>query len=124
MRTDSIVFKLFGLIEAKIEGTRHQVETARSVAQTFHERAKAGEFDEKTAQELAKTAIRGMRYGSADANGYAYSPDLIRFVRKLVAVTGIVAETSGAVRDSSVSLSGEAAALRGEADKFLSSVAA
>jgi len=131
MRTDSILFKLFGLValigagllavsllaayfirdgllDAKIEATRFQVETARAVAQTFHERAKAGEIDEKTAQELAKTAIRGMRYGdgdyffvydrlgtnlvhgtkperegknflgTADANGYAYLPDLIR----------------------------------------------
>ena len=93
---------------AAIEKTRNLAEVARTTALAFHKRAQAGEMDEATAQSLAKTAIRGMRYGddeyffvyddrgtnlvhgtkperegknfldAADAKGYAYVPDMIR----------------------------------------------
>ena len=89
MRTDSIVFKLFGLValiaagllavsllaayflrssllDAKIEAARHQAESARALAQTFDERAKAGGLDVAAARDLAKAAIRGIRYGDGD----------------------------------------------------------
>jgi methyl-accepting chemotaxis protein len=89
VRMESIVFKLFGLValiavgllavsllaayfirdgmlNAKIDNTRSQVEIARSVAQTFHDRAMAGEFDEATARDLARAVIRNMRYGEGD----------------------------------------------------------
>jgi methyl-accepting chemotaxis protein len=95
------------MLRASIGKAGALVESARSTAQTFHDRAGNGEFDDATAQRLAKDAIRGMRYGddgyifiydeqgtnivhgpmperegknfidSKDANGYAYIKDLI-----------------------------------------------
>ncbi|MCA1909562.1 MAG: cache domain-containing protein [Magnetospirillum sp.] len=47
---------------AAISKTRNLSEAARDVAAEFHARAKKGEFDEATAQKLAKDAIRGMKY--------------------------------------------------------------
>lgn len=85
MKLKSIIFRLSGLIalsaigfailsiiavhflqtslmQAKTAETKVLVEAGRNIAKSFHERSQKGEFDEKTAQELAKAAIRGMRY--------------------------------------------------------------
>ncbi|MTJ82222.1 MAG: response regulator [Telmatospirillum sp.] len=99
------------MMEAAIIKTINLAEVAQSTARAFHERALAGEFDDRTAQELAKTAIRGMRYGdeeyyfvydakgtnlvhgtmpgreghnywhAADSRGYAYIPDMVRLAQ-------------------------------------------
>ncbi len=99
------------MLRASIAKTTSLVDTARSTAQAFHDRAKKGEFDDATAQKLAKDAIRAMRYGgdgyffvydeqgtnvvhgvqpdregknfigATDANGYAYIPDMIKLAQ-------------------------------------------
>ena len=99
------------MLEASIAKTNSLVHVARSVAQSFHDRAAKGEFDEAKAQDLAKTAIRGMRFddgeyffvydyqgtnvvhgskseregknflSSKDPRGYAYIPDMIKLAR-------------------------------------------
>ena len=100
-----------GLLNSRIDLTRHEVETAMHVVEGFAGKAKAGEMSESAAQAAAKDVIRGMRYGddgyffvydvagtnvvhgllpdregknflgTRDANGYAYLPDLIAKAR-------------------------------------------
>ena len=135
IRLTSISFRLFGLValsavglvilgffaaihsrdqmqEAAIAKTRNLSESMRDIAKSFHERAKKGEFDEATAQNLAKIAIRGARYAGSeyffvydykgdnivhgskperegknflntkDANGYVYIPDMIKLAKE------------------------------------------
>jgi len=97
--------------DAAIAKTASLVRVAQSVAQSFRERAVKGEFDDAKAQELAKMAIRGMRFddgeyffvynyegtnivhgskqeregknflSSKDPKGYAYIPDMIQLAR-------------------------------------------
>ncbi len=99
------------LLQAHQVETRNLVEVAIDTAKAFHERAKAGEFDEATAQNLAKVAIRGMHYAGGeyffvydysglnlvhgskperegknfldtkDVKGYAYIPEMIRLAQ-------------------------------------------
>ncbi len=96
------------LLEAQQEKTKNLVEAAANSAQSFYQRAQKGEFNEATAQAMAKVAIRGMRYAGGeyffvyddkgtnvvhgakperegknfldtqDAKGYAYLPDMIK----------------------------------------------
>ncbi|TAN49245.1 MAG: methyl-accepting chemotaxis protein [Rhodospirillales bacterium] len=91
----------------KIDLTKAQVETARSLVAIYADKSKKGDVDEKTAQLMAKEAIRGLRYGdneyffvydpqgnnlvhgskperegknfidTKDAKGYVYIPDMI-----------------------------------------------
>jgi methyl-accepting chemotaxis protein len=113
-----VVLSLFAALSLKeemqhaaIEKTINLAEVASATAKTFHERALKGEFDEATAQALAKSAIRGMRYGedeyffvydekgtnlvhgtkperegknfidASDSRGYAYIPDMIKLAK-------------------------------------------
>src|SRR5512145_1658513 len=50
------------MIEDRVAKVRNLSETARGVLQGFHDRAKAGEFDQATAQAMAREALRGVRY--------------------------------------------------------------
>jgi methyl-accepting chemotaxis protein len=61
------------MINDKIDKTRAVVELARDVAKSFDTRAKAGEFDEQTAQAMTKATIRSLRY---DHTNYVYIHDL------------------------------------------------
>jgi signal transduction histidine kinase/ActR/RegA family two-component response regulator/HAMP domain-containing protein len=134
MRTKSIMIQLFRLIvlsavsliilsvfaavslknemlDAAIDKTTNLAEVARATAMTFHQLAMKGQFDEAMAQSLAKSAIRGMRYGEdeyffvydgqgnelvhgtkperegknfideEDAKGYAYIPDMLKLAK-------------------------------------------
>ncbi|TNC94309.1 MAG: Histidine kinase, HAMP region:Bacterial chemotaxis sensory transducer [Stygiobacter sp.] len=53
-------------LDAAIAKTRNLSEAARDIALEFDSRANKGEFDQATAQKLAKDAIRGMRYDGAE----------------------------------------------------------
>ncbi|HXZ01834.1 MAG TPA: bacteriohemerythrin [Stellaceae bacterium] len=96
------------LLEAQKQKTKNLVEAASDAARSFYERAQKGEFDDATAQAMAKIAIRGMHYAgdeyffvyddngknivhgskperegktfldTQDAKGYAYLPDMIQ----------------------------------------------
>ncbi len=96
------------MVDDSIAKTNSLAQVARSIAQSYDERAKKGEFDTKAAQELAKTTIRAMRYDgkeyffaydynginrlhgadqtregkdfleSKDAAGYAYIKDMVK----------------------------------------------
>ena len=98
-------------LDAAIAKTRNLVEAARDIAAEFDSRAKKGEFDQATAQKMAKDAIRGMRYDgseyffvydydginlvhgakperegkpfidSKDANGFNYIPKMIEMAK-------------------------------------------
>ncbi|WP_298680896.1 methyl-accepting chemotaxis protein [uncultured Magnetospirillum sp.] len=98
-------------LNAAIAKTRNLSEAARDIAAEFHNRAKKGEFDEATAQRLAKDAIRGMHYegdeyffvydyagvnivhgskperegknfiDSKDANGFVYIPKMVELAK-------------------------------------------
>ena len=54
------------MLDDKIALTRNVAQVARDTAKAFYERSRAGEFDEATAQNMAKTAIRGMHYAGAE----------------------------------------------------------
>ena len=99
------------VLEATIAKTRNLAEAARDIAAEFDRRSQKGEFDQATAQTLARATIRGMRYGdgeyffvydeqgvnvvhgarperegnsflaSTDANGLAYIPKMIEMAR-------------------------------------------
>lgn len=98
-------------LDAAINKTRNLVEAARDIAAEFDARAQKGEFDQATAQKLAKNAIRGMHYDgdeyffvydyagfnivhgskperegkpfieSKDANGFVYIPKMIEMAK-------------------------------------------
>ena len=55
------------MMDAKVAETRVLVEAVRELIKDFHDRAEKGEFDQATAQEQAKKAVRAMRY---DGNNY------------------------------------------------------
>ena len=68
-----VVLAAFGLsflrstmIEARVDKVKTLAEVARDIAQEFHQRAQAGEFDQATAQDLAKKSIRGLRYSGSE----------------------------------------------------------
>lgn len=99
------------MIEANITKTKNLVEVAMDVAAEFDERSRRGEFDQATAQDLAKSVIRNMKYegeeyffaytydgtnvihglkpdregknfiNTADANGYVYMKDMIALAK-------------------------------------------
>jgi len=50
------------LSDSKVNETKVLVESARNVVKSYYDRSRNGEFDEKTAQEMAKAAVRAMRY--------------------------------------------------------------
>ncbi|HVI52773.1 MAG TPA: cache domain-containing protein [Candidatus Sulfotelmatobacter sp.] len=54
------------MMDAKISEARVLVESARDLIKGYHDRAEKGEFDQQTAQELAKKAIRSMRYDGSN----------------------------------------------------------
>ncbi len=54
------------MIVDRVTQVRSLTEAARSIAGSFHERAVRGEFDEATAQRLAKQELRVIRHGNND----------------------------------------------------------
>jgi len=54
------------MIEDRVTKVRNLVEVARDVAKSFQGRAQAGEFDQATAQSLAKKTLREVRYAGDD----------------------------------------------------------
>ena len=131
MRIKSIAVRLFGVVAISAIGlialgfcaaetmkesmvadsiakTNSLAELARNIAKSFDDRAQKGEFDEKTAQQMTKAAVRALRYdgkeyffaydydgnnvihgadqtregknfiASTDAAGYAYLKDMVQ----------------------------------------------
>ncbi|MBF0341645.1 MAG: methyl-accepting chemotaxis protein, partial [Magnetococcales bacterium] len=62
-----------GMLEDRELKTRHLVETAHHILQTYHDKQAAGELTAAQAQEAAKTMVRSLRYG---ANDYFWINDL------------------------------------------------
>ena len=58
------------MIDDRISKIRNLSEIALDVLNGFHKRAVAGEFDQETAQKLAKEALRNLRY---DKTNYYFS---------------------------------------------------
>jgi|AGTN01.1.fsa_nt_gi Methyl-accepting chemotaxis protein len=58
----------------RIAKVRNLAEVGRDVVKSFHERAKAGEFDEATAQAMAREALRHVRYDRVEYY-FIYTPD-------------------------------------------------
>jgi len=54
------------MIDDRIAKVRNLTEVARGVITSFHERTKAGEFDDATARAMAKEALRGVRYDKVE----------------------------------------------------------
>ncbi len=54
------------ILDDKITMTRNITDAARSTAKNFYDRARNGDYDEKTAQDLARSAIRAMRYDNGN----------------------------------------------------------
>jgi len=61
------------MIEDRQTKVRNLSEAARDVAKGFYQRAKAGEFDEATAQEMTRKTLREMRY---DGEEYFFVYDI------------------------------------------------
>jgi len=62
----ALFFMRSTMIEDRVDKVKSLTEAARNVAKGFHERAQAGEFDQATAQELAKKVLRKMGYGNGE----------------------------------------------------------
>jgi len=60
------------MLDASIARTTNLAEVTASIAKSFDERAKKGEFDEKTAQERTRDIVRSLRYGG---NSYFFGFD-------------------------------------------------
>ncbi len=72
----SILASMFvrsSLMTAKVEQTRVLVESARDIAKGLQQRVANGEFDQQTAQEMARKTIRSMHY---DGNNYFFVYDM------------------------------------------------
>lgn len=99
------------MLDAAIAKTTDLAQVARETVSTFHKLALSGHLEETTAQSLAKSVIRGIRFGedeyffvydyngnelvhgtmperegknylsAADAKGYVYIPDMISMAR-------------------------------------------
>ena len=54
------------LLEERSLQTRHSVEAVHGVLDHFHKREAAGEMSREEAQEAAKAAVRGLRYGDGE----------------------------------------------------------
>ena len=54
------------MIENRVTKVRNLTESARGVVQSFHDRATAGEFDQATAQRMAREALRNVRYDQVE----------------------------------------------------------
>ncbi|MGE5478776.1 MAG: methyl-accepting chemotaxis protein [Bacteroidales bacterium] len=54
------------MVQDRVVRVRNLAETARGVVQSFHDRAKAGEFDQATAQAMAREALRNVRYDKVE----------------------------------------------------------
>ncbi|MTI42146.1 methyl-accepting chemotaxis protein [Roseibium hamelinense] len=52
--------------EGRRMGLEHMIEGVTNTVASYHERSRAGEFSEERAQELAKEAVRGMRYDNGN----------------------------------------------------------
>ncbi|QNK02549.1 methyl-accepting chemotaxis protein [Dyella telluris] len=58
-------------MEARVHALSDHVATAMAVAQSFHDRAKAGEFTDEDAKRRAFAVIRAMRWGNG-GSGYVF----------------------------------------------------
>ncbi len=54
------------MIEDRVDKVKNLAEVARDVAKGFYDRAQAGEFDQATAQDLAKKVLRNLRYSGVE----------------------------------------------------------
>ena len=54
------------MIEDRVTKVRNQSETARGILQSYYDRAKAGEFDQATAQAMARETLRNVRYDKVE----------------------------------------------------------
>jgi methyl-accepting chemotaxis protein len=54
------------MVDDRVAKVQNLSEVARDVAKGFYERAKAGEFDQATAQDQAKKVIRNLRYSGVE----------------------------------------------------------
>ncbi|HEX6831949.1 MAG TPA: methyl-accepting chemotaxis protein, partial [Rudaea sp.] len=55
-----------GMLEDRIAATRHQVETAHSIAALHYARARRGEIADAAARQTAMDEIKALRYGNND----------------------------------------------------------
>ncbi|PKU25151.1 methyl-accepting chemotaxis protein [Telmatospirillum siberiense] len=62
----ALYFMHQAMLDDRVDKVKNLVETAVTVAKSYHDRAQAGEFDQATAQKLAKEQIRAMRYGKGE----------------------------------------------------------
>ncbi len=62
------------MIDGSVARTTHLAQLTTSIAKTFDERAKKGEFDDKTAKTQAADMIRSLRYGD-QRNQYFFGFD-------------------------------------------------
>jgi methyl-accepting chemotaxis protein len=60
------VFVRDSLMDSKVAEIRVLAESARGVVQGYYDRSQKGEFDQATAQELAKSALRSMRFDGSN----------------------------------------------------------
>lgn len=54
------------MVSDRVVKVQNLVEVARDVAKGFHDRAAAGEFDQATAQDMAKKVLRDLRYSKIE----------------------------------------------------------
>ncbi|MGE5514556.1 MAG: methyl-accepting chemotaxis protein [Bacteroidota bacterium] len=64
------------MVADRVAKVRNLTETARGVVQSFHDRATAGEFDQITAQAMAREALRNVRYDKVEYF-FVYNQDAI-----------------------------------------------
>ena len=62
----ALYFMRSAMIDDRIDKVKNLVETAIAVTQSYHDRSQAGEFDQATAQKLAKEQIKALRYGNGE----------------------------------------------------------
>jgi methyl-accepting chemotaxis protein len=62
---------------ARVHALKDHVASATAVAQSFHDRAKAGEFSEEEAQRRAFDVIRTMRWGQGSGYVFAFDSNFV-----------------------------------------------
>ncbi len=62
----SLYFVRSTMTDDRVDKVKSLVESARAITQSYYDRSQAGEFDEATAQKLAKEQLRKIRYGKGE----------------------------------------------------------
>jgi len=62
----ALTFLRQSMLEDRITKVRNLTESARDIAQGYYDRAAKGEFEMTAAQEMARAALRGVRYDKTD----------------------------------------------------------